>query len=61
MAAIRAGETWKILLGDEIRRVIVLAAADTPGWWHCVDLQTSMHIMAREEWFVEREQPDEQP
>ena len=59
VAAIRAGEIWKVLVDNETRRVKVEAAADTPGWWQCVDLETGVPFLACEPWFVVREQAGE--
>jgi hypothetical protein len=54
MATILPGETWRISLNNEPRRVVVLCSANAPGWWDCVDLVTGVLLCIREEWFVER-------
>jgi hypothetical protein len=54
MTAILPGETWTISLNDQPRRVVVLCAADAPGWWLCIDVVTGVLLSAREAWFVER-------
>ncbi|HWB12998.1 MAG TPA: hypothetical protein VG826_27480 [Pirellulales bacterium] len=58
MPAIRAGERWQITLEGMPRSVVVIAETDTAGWWQCVDVQTGIQFLAREQWFVDRELVD---
>lgn len=57
MSDVRAGEVWKLAFGGETRTVKVLAAAGTPGWRNCIDVETALRFLAREGWFVERIEP----
>jgi hypothetical protein len=52
------GDTWVVELGGHRRTANVIRAAETPGWWHCVDAYTGVSFAANECWFVER-LPDE--
>jgi hypothetical protein len=60
MSAIHPGDIWKLAIDNQVRRMKVVAAAGTPGWWRCVDLETDISFLAREAWFVERERAGEQ-
>lgn len=55
MSAIQAGDIWKVLIDSNVRRVKVLGPSGTPGFWRCVDLETDISFLAREEWFHARE------
>ena len=56
MAVLRLGEIWQVRVNGACRAVKIIASAATPGWWWCTELSTVDMILAREEWFVEREQ-----
>ena len=54
MRAIRPGQTWKILLIDEVFIGKVIGAGATFGWWECFDIATGVEASIPEAWFLER-------
>jgi hypothetical protein len=51
---IGAEETWTVSFGGVYRKVRVVKAGETPGFWECIDLETGIIFTARERWFIER-------
>jgi hypothetical protein len=54
MGAIRAGETWRIRLIDELLLVKVIEPGETLGWWKCVELATGAEVTIPTRWFIGR-------
>lgn len=54
MQTIEAGDMWGLSLCGELRKVEVVGEGDVPGWWRCIDMETGVHFLASEQWFIGR-------